>query len=204
MHGGRPPRNASYFQKNILCLGSSPLTFISPKIFKNIWYMGYLLEKTHQEPLCTWRMSWSSWPSWHSWWQSWCLGSSPLTWISPKIFKSIWYMGYLLEKTYQEPLCTWRKSWSPWPSWHSWWQSWCLGSSILTWISPKIFKNIWYIGYLLEKNSSRTSVYLEEVLIILAFLTFLMVIMMLGVPSIELDSAQGFQKYRIHGVWVEK
>ena len=60
------------------------------------------------------------------------------------------------------------------------------------------------MGYLLEKNSSRTSVYLEEVLIILAFLTFLMVIMMLGVPSIELDSTQGFQKYRIHGVWEEK
>ena len=42
-------------------------------------------------------------------------------------------------------------------------------------------------GVFVRKNSSRTSVYLEDVLIILAFLTFLVTIIMSGVISIDLN-----------------
>ena len=55
-------------------------------------------------------------------------------------------------------------------------------------------------GVFVRKNSSRTSVYLEDVLIILAFLTFLMTIMMSGVISIDLDISYDFKKYMIYGV----
>ena len=124
--------------------------------------------------------SWSFWPSW--WWSLW-LGPSPLNYSLPKVSKNIWYMGYLWDSSHKNLPVLGGCSSSSWPSW--WW-SWWLRSSPLNCILPKVSKNIRHMWYLRRNNHQEPSCTWRMFLIIL---TFLMVIMMIGVISIELHFA---------------